>query len=266
VTATHRQRAVPAFAAALLAAAASLLAGARAASAQPAAAPAAAPAPPPPLTAPVAQAAPPSLAAPPPPAEAAPATDHDTVVGHYGIQARRIVAGPLPLALRPGLGCPAAVTTPCTVDMGAVSVRYWKTRNLAVDVGVALAGGGGRDGSTTLDSYLGLGPIVGINLLLGNWRHLAIEASPQLGFIVFKPALGGSGAGSGATKLVDLRTELEGELHFGFVGVPALSVGVAAGLVFQYESTPGASVWSVTAGQANSVWGTLTNLFLRYYL
>jgi hypothetical protein len=189
-------------------------------------------------------------------------TDHDLVVGHVGLEARRIAATPYPLALRPS-GCPTVTPAPpCTVDLGALGVRYWKTRNLAWNAALALAFGGGRQGPQALDTYYGVGPIVGLTLLLGSWRHLAVGASPEASFIYFKPS-GGAGPG---TKLIAVRGQLEGELHFGFVDVPALSVGITTGLAFQYESAPGASTWSVSVGEARSVWGALTNLFIRYYL
>jgi hypothetical protein len=190
-------------------------------------------------------------------------SDHDLVVGHLGIEARQIAASPYPLALHPNV-CPAVAAPPatmCTVAMGAVGVRYWKTRNFGWNAALALAAGSGRQGTQELDTYLGVGPIVGITLLLGNWRHLAIGASPEASLIYFRP-----GGGGPNTKLVGLRAQLEGELHFGFVDVPALSVGVTTGLLFQYESAPGVSTWSVSVGEARSVWGTLSNLFIRYYL
>jgi hypothetical protein len=37
-------------------------------------------------------------------------------------------------------------------------------------------------------------------------------------------------------------------------------------MLFRYESAPGASTWSVSVTDARSVWGTLTSLFIRYYL
>lgn len=208
-------------------------------------------------------AAPAAVPVTPPPG---PVSDHDAVVGHWGIEARRIAAAPYPLALLPS-GCAggtlaAPPAPPCTVDLGAISLRHWTTRNLAWNIGLAFALGGGRQGSMALDTYYGLGPIGGLTLLLGNWRHLAVGASPEASVIYFKPS-GGSGAG---TKLVTFRAQLEGELHFGFVDVPALSVGITTGLVFQYESAPGAATWSVSVDDARSVWGTLSSLFIRYYL
>lgn len=239
---------------------------------------------PPSVSAPAAL-APPSAAAPTPPAvaEGAPplpppggeapapiptaderpaASDHDAVVGHYGIQARRVDPGPLPLALRPGLGCAADASTPCTVTLGALGARYWMTRNLAWNGYLALGAGGGSLGAQGLDSYFAAGPILGLTLLLGNWRHLAIGASPELAVIWFRPG----GAGGVNTTLVQMRAALEAELHFGFVGVPALSVGLVAGAELGYESAPDAHLWSVGMIGAGSVWGTLTDLFIRYYL
>jgi len=203
------------------------------------------------------------------PAAASSPSDHDLVVGHLGIDARRIAAAPYPLALRPA-GCPsvslpstpaATPPPPCTVELGAVGLRYWKTRNLAWNAALALAVGSGRQGATRLDTYFGAGPIVGVTLLLGNWRHLAVGATPEASFIYFRP-----GGGGAATKLYTFRAQLEGELHFGFIDVPALSIGITTGLAFQYEGAPGVSTWSVSVGEARSVWGALSNLFIRYYL
>ncbi len=215
--------------------------------------------------------APPSPAAGVPGAATPTPTDHDAVVGHWGIQARQLSGTPYPLTLTPMGACPTVMVSatsgvtpavPCTIDMGAIAVRYWKTRNLAWNAGLAFALGGGKLGSQGLDTYYGVGPIVGLTMLLGNWRHLAISASPEASYVYFKP----SGGSSPSTQLVAFRAELEGELHFGFIDVPALSIGLTAGMLFNYESAPGASTWSVSVTDAHSVWGTLTNLFIRYYL
>jgi hypothetical protein len=217
--------------------------------------------------APGAEGAPPPAAtriAPIPTADETPAaSDHDAVVGHFGIEARRFDPGPLPLALRPAFGCPAAQTTPCTVAMGGLGVRYWANRNLALNGGLVFAVGSGRDGTQSLDTYVGIGPVLGLTLLLGNWRHLAIGASPEVAAVWFRP---GPSAAISSTTIISVRAALEAELHFGFVGVPALSVGLVTGLGLSYESVPDARVWSVGVIGAETVWGTLTNLFVRYYL
>jgi hypothetical protein len=198
-----------------------------------------------------------------PTGDAAPApSDHDAVVGRLGISARRLDAGPVPLALRPGLGCAADAGVPCTVTVGALGARYWTSRNLALDGALALAAGGGSTGSASLDTYLGVGPVVGVSLLLANWRHLAVLASPELAFLWFRPA----GGDTSSTVMFDLQAAVEAELHFGFIGVPALSIGILAGGSVQYEAAPGLHVWSVGVIGGGSAWDALTRLSLRYYL
>ncbi|HSS38714.1 MAG TPA: hypothetical protein VLT58_08085 [Polyangia bacterium] len=189
-------------------------------------------------------------------------SDHDAVVGRVGVSARRLDTGPVPLALRCGLGCAADAGVACTVTVGALGARYWTSRNLALNGALALAAGGGSSGSTSLDTYLGVGPIVGISVLLANWRHLSVLASPELGFLWFRPA----GGDTSSTVMFDLQAALEAELHFGFIGVPALSIGLLAGGAVQYEAAPGVHVWTVGVIGGGSVWNALTSLSLRYYL
>lgn len=215
--------------------------------------------------------APPAVASPaaPPPVSVGPiatadavpaASDHDAVVGRVGVTARRVDTGPAPLTLRPGLGCPAGAA--CTVTVGAVGARYWTSRNLALNGALALASGGGSSASASLDTYLGVGPIAGLSVLLGNWRHLSVLASPELAFIWFRPA----GSHSPSTVMFQMQAAVEAELHFGFIGVPALSIGLLAGAAVQYQDAPDAHVWTVGVIGGGSVWNALTSLSLRYYL
>jgi hypothetical protein len=225
------------------------------------------PALPPPVVAPPPEApAPPPaprVVSPVPTADTAPAeSDHDAVVGHVGIEVRRIEPAPFAFDLRSGTGCPASQTTPCQVQLAALSLRWWQSRNLALQGGLAMGFGGGRDVNRALDSYVGLGPLVGLSLLLGNWRHLAVAASPEASFVWFKPG----GDSTTSAKVVTVRGVLEGELHFGFVGVPALSLGMATGVGFHWVSVGEARVWSVGVVGPGSVRDVLTNLFVRYYL
>jgi hypothetical protein len=223
------------------------------------------PSPPPaaPAASPPAPPAPVRAVGPIPTADATPApSDHDAVVGRVGLSAQRLDPGPVPLALRSGLGCAADAGVPCTVTVGAFGARYWTSRNLALNGALALAAGGGSVGSQSLDTYLGVGPVVGLSVLLANWRHLAVLASPQLAFLWFRPA----GGDTSSTLTFDLQAAFEAELHFGFIGVPALSIGILAGGAVQYESAPGVHVWTVGVIGGGSVWNALTTLSLRYYL
>jgi hypothetical protein len=141
-----------------------------------------------------------------------------------------------------------------------LSVRHWLNRNFAVNAGIALALGGGKQGDRLLDSYFGFGPGVGMSILLGNWRHLSVAASPSLSFVWFKAA-----GSAPATYVTDLRADLEGELHFGFIGVPALSLGMRSGVALRLEKAADLTMWSVGVSGATTLEGLVSDLTLRYY-
>jgi hypothetical protein len=96
--------------------------------------------------------------------------------------------------------------------------------------------------------------------LLANWRHLAVSANPELLLVFFKGA-----ESAPAAYVADLTTDLEAELHFGFVGLPALAVGLRSGLLFRLEHAESATLWSIGVGGATTVRGLFEDLSLRYY-
>jgi hypothetical protein len=118
------------------------------------------------------------------------------------------------------------------------------------------------------DTYFGFGPTIGANFLLTNWRHLAVSLSPQLDAVMFIPR--GTGPKS---FLLNVRGLVEGELHLGFICLPELSVGVASGLVASLKTvsrsamtaTGTASEWSIGFSGPQSLWGLVTNMYLRFY-
>jgi hypothetical protein len=190
-------------------------------------------------------------------------TDHDQVVGHWGIEARQVAVGQKTLGQ--DLECGT-----CTVPLNAFSVRRWSHARYAWSAGLVFGMGGGSrkvmPSNQSWDTYLGVGPTLGANFLLTSWRHLAVSLAPQLDFVFFMPS------GSGAKNfLVTLRGLIEGELHLGFIGVPQLSLGLASGLVVDYRGVtsapPGgtANQWSVGFAGPQSLWGLVTNMFVRFY-
>ncbi|MBC8134140.1 MAG: hypothetical protein H7X95_14255 [Deltaproteobacteria bacterium] len=205
-------------------------------------------------------------------------SDHDVVVGRWGIEVHQVTTTLPVFSRRASTGCPLALPAagavpgtpapasapitwncpPVTVSM--LSVRHWVNRNLAWTVGAALALGGGTQGGRLLDSYFGFGPSAGVSVLLGNWRHLAVAASPALTLVWFKAA--GSAA---ATYVADMRADLEGELHFGFIGAPALSLGIRSGILLRLEKAPDLSMWSAGVSGATTLRGLVSDLTLRYY-
>lgn len=198
---------------------------------------------------------------------AAAASDHDAVRDSWGVEVRPVATRLSVFGLRAATGCPAALSTTgaaagaCpAVSVGALVARRWMGRNVAIDGGLALALGGGSDGTRGLDTYFGMGPVFGISVLLANWRHVAIAAGPVLTVVVFRAA------GSASTTYVaDLLTRVEAELHFGFIGAPALSLGIRSGLAFRLEHAADATLWSVGVGGATTVRSLFEDVALRYY-
>ncbi len=198
-------------------------------------------------------------------------SDHDAVRDTWGVEVRPVATRLPVFGLRAMSGCPAALTTTAgaagvaagacpPVSASALVARRWVGRNVALDGGLALALGGGSDGGRGLDTYFGAGPVLGASVLLANWRHVAIAAGPDLTVVVFRAA------GSAATAYVaELRTSLEAELHFGFIGAAALSLGIRSGLAFRLEHAAGATAWSVGVGGATTVRALFEDIALRYY-
>lgn len=146
------------------------------------------------------------------------------------------------------------------VDLNAIAVRRWLGRNLAVTGGLVFAAGGGRAYGRVLDTYFGVGPTFGVSLLLANWRHLAISASPDLAVVGFRA----SGDGNWRS-VTDLRADLEAELHFGFIGLPALALGIRSGILFRLEHADKATLWSIGVTPGNTVSALMNRVLLRYY-
>jgi hypothetical protein len=224
------------------------------------------PPPPPPPAPPPPAVYTPELAIPPPapPAAAEGATDHDLIVGRWGVEARQVAV------VQRSLGNDPTCETNCPINLNAFSLRQWRTTRYAWHAGLVFGLGGGsrNDGGTikSWDTYVGIGPTIGASFLLTNWKHLAVSLSPQLDLVYFAPS--GSGA---KTLLVDIRGLVEGELHLGFIGLPELSVGTASGLVIDYthvSSAPSgglASRWDLGFAGPQSLWGLVTNVYLRFY-
>ena len=232
------------------------------------------PAPPPPTATPVpgapaapAPEAPAAVEASAPPIDATPAeSDHDMVRERWGVVVRPVASTLSVTRLRPATGCPSELAAPdgdrtCpSVSVASLSARRWLDRTLALDVGLAFSMGGGRESGQLLDTYFGFGPVIGTSILLANWKHVAVAASPELSVLIFK------GAGSASTAYVaDLSANLEAELHFGFIGAPALSVGIRSGLLFRLEHAEAATLWSVGAAGTTTISGLFHDVALRYY-
>lgn len=195
-------------------------------------------------------------------------TDHDQVVGLWGVEVKQIGVG----YATPDLTCK---DDGCRVQLNALGVRRWVSDRYAWTAGLVLAFGGGGERRTvngvkqslTRDTYFGVGPSVGAVFMLREWRHLTVNLNPQVDFVYFAPSSSGR-----KTMFVNAGAVVEAELHLGMIGVPALSLGTSAGLMANlrlYSSTAATDEtsreWSLGTTAPTSLWGMATNVFVRYY-
>jgi hypothetical protein len=217
----------------------------------------------------------PMLVAPPAPAQpiVASGTDHESVIGRWGLEARRVVS------LNRTLGQENGCVSDCPVDLNALSLRKWTTADYAYSFGLALAVGGGSsrltptESAKTWDTYLGFGPTMAASFLLTSWKHLAVSFTPGLDVVFFMPSSKGS-----KSLVVDLRGVVEGELHLGMIGLPqasvALSAGLEAGMLFATKDNKPMAVpvanatatkWAIGFSGPQSLWDLVTRAQLRYF-
>lgn len=192
-------------------------------------------------------------------------SDHDAVLPGWGIAVTPLSTQLPVFALRASTGCPlSASPAPASdcpqVNVSAIDVRRWMTRAWAVNVGLAFALGGGRDHGRLLDTYVAAGPRLGVSVVLGNWKHMVVMASPDVSVVIFRPA-----GSADTTHVIDVDANLEAEVHFGFWGLPALSLSLRSGLRLRIEHAPDVTRWSVGPTGVTTLTRLVNDVSLRYY-
>jgi hypothetical protein len=158
-------------------------------------------------------------------------SDHDMMVGHLAVGylgRRTIQVG------APGLDG-AAVSAP------VVGVRLWLDRALGLDLGVGLMMQNSSQENATADAdgpnYFAMILHGGVPLALASAGHFAFLLVPELNI--------GFGSGSQETAAgdedfsgfqIDAGARVGSEIHFGFMGIPQLSLQGSVGLLFSTSS------------------------------
>ncbi len=196
-------------------------------------------------------------------------SDHDAVVGHLAVGFLGRASIPYGLAGNPELPVPV------------IGVRYWLDPMLGLDLGAGLyLGGTSNDTKVTPPgatvSTSGPKPTAfvihaGVPLALTSSKHFAFEVIPEANFgyasVAQDAAL--TGPAPGITKQtgvhLDLGARAGGEIHFGFMGIPQLSLVGSVGMRFDYNSlgydaTPVAA-GSPTTHQSTSIWALRTSVY-----
>jgi hypothetical protein len=191
----------------------------------------------------------------PAPAEAPPQTeqtaptptgsDHSRVVGHAAFGYMGITSVPIG-----GLGSPVANES---VPAPALGLRFWLTELIGIDggIGFGFSGGSLDTGPTSVpvNSAYAITIHVGVPLALFHSEHYVLLVAPEanLGFAfgtLFDPV--DSDFDRSRSGLVfQLGGRVGGEIHFGFMNIPQLSLQAGIGLYFQYAS---AGVGAARAG------------------
>jgi len=197
-------------------------------------------------------------------------TDHAAVVRRFGIGY---------------MGRRTMIIDPAgdTQDAPIIGVRYWLDPMIGIDAGVGLLFSGGSlkmgDTSTDLQGYTVFMLHGGVPLALAGSKHFSFQVVPELNFGISgsetAPANPG-GQGNDLSGLhFDIGARAGGEIQFGFIGIPELSLQAGVGLAFSYDhaklTPPGGASTSrntTTFGTSvgNNPWNIFTsNIAAMYY-
>jgi hypothetical protein len=207
-------------------------------------------------------------------------SEHDDMVGHLAV-------GFLGRSSIP-YGATAAGDAVGLAPAPVVGIRYWFDPLIGLDVGLGLwVGGRSTDttppagGATTTVSGPKPTALVihgGLPLALASSKHFAFQIIPEANFGFASVTQDGNPTKYSGTHF-DIGARVGGEVHFGFIGVPQLSLIGSVGLRFEYDklSTENNAVpqaanvssgnWSLSTTTNESPWNIfVTNVGALYYL
>lgn len=157
-------------------------------------------------------------------------SDHDKMSGHVGVGYLGQSTVPL------GVGS--------TMNAQIIGIRYWTSPTLAIVAGLGFGStsSSSKAGGTTTDgpSATAFALKGGVAIPLATGRHYAFVLEPQLviGYATqtIKPAGGTGGNTENSGTSIGVGATAGAEIHFGFMGIPELSLIGSVGLAFQTAS------------------------------
>ena len=208
-------------------------------------------------------------------------SDHDEMVGHLAVGylgRSTIPVGELDANGNPTIAAPVPI----------IGVRYWLNPMLGLDLGAGLWVGKRTTDNTpapgnTTTTVNGPKPTAfvlhaGVPLSLGSAKHFSFQIIPEMNFGYAKVSWDSPTNMSGTH--FDIGARAGAEIHFGFMGIPQLSLIGSVGLLFQYDklrnetsAAPAAgsnvvstSQWSLGTTVNDNPWNIfVTNVGALYY-
>jgi hypothetical protein len=182
-----------------------------------------------------------------------PTSDHEKVVGHFGVGYLGLTNIPI------ATGGPTGTPAPQNVSAPVIGVRYWLGEKIGLDVGLGLGltssstetvgpGPGGAIVTTSQDrpSVFGLAIHGGVPLVLAHQKHYKFLLIPELniGFATSSETPQNAAPGTGDISRtgfhLDIGARIGSEIHFGFIGIPQLSLQATVGVFARRDA------WKVT--------------------
>lgn len=166
-------------------------------------------------------------------------TDHERVVGKFGVGYLGLTQLPI------GTGAPANVGR-AVVDAPVIGVRYWLMEKLGLDIGLGFSFfSSGREveqnnTTTSVDgpAVFGLALHGGVPLVFAHAKHYKFLLIPEfnVGFASRTEKQTGNPAPPDISRSgfrLDVGARVGSEIHFGFIGVPQLALQATVGLGFR---------------------------------
>ncbi|HEY6557463.1 MAG TPA: hypothetical protein VI072_09320 [Polyangiaceae bacterium] len=241
-----------------------------------------APAPPPPVEATAQVQTAPAPVFAPAPAPAAAESDHDSVVGSFGIG----YLGRRSILIASGID----VDDPTDIGVQEVSapvlgVRYWFNDMIGLDAGLGFLFSGGKvevstpaaDDEVDLQGYTAFIIHAGVPLSLADSGHFSFQIVPEINVGFASSTLEGEDDAPDTDfdgLHLDVGARAGAEIHFGFIDIPQLSLQGSIGARFAYDkvgievgdSSVDRSTHSIGTSVGDNPWNIFTsNVAALYY-
>lgn len=169
-------------------------------------------------------------------------SDHDQMIGRFAVG--YLGARSVPIAQTQITGT-AVDFSIGAVQAPVIGIRYWLDQSMGLDAGIGFysSSGSTKSGNTSVDKA-GINAVLvhaGVPFSLASEKHFSFQLVPEanVGFAqqtIKDPAGPNSGEIANKGFTLDVGARVGAEIHFGFVGIPQLSLQGSVGALFTTQS------------------------------